>query len=65
LLVVLPEEAVQDSDEVSMLLLVFALLDCNKELNSASIVFQNSINDKEGKGHNFRLTLDSLDDLEE
>jgi hypothetical protein len=48
-----------------MLLLVLALLNCNKELNSASIVFQNSIDDKEGKGHNFRISLDSLDDLEE
>ncbi len=48
-----------------MLLLVLALLNCNKELNSAPIVFQNSIDNKEGKGHNLVISLDSFDDLEE
>jgi hypothetical protein len=48
-----------------MLLLVLTLLNAHKELNSASIVFQNSIDDEQGKGDNFWVSLDSFDNLEE
>jgi hypothetical protein len=65
LLVVLPEETVQDSNQVSMLVLVLAFLDAHKELNSASVVFKNSIDDEEGKGDDFSISLDSFDNLEE
>ncbi len=48
-----------------MFLLILALLNTHKELNSTPIVFQNSIDDEQGKGHNLCISLDSLDNLEE
>lgn len=60
-----PQEAVQDSNEVDVLLLVLALLNVDKELNAASVVLENSIDDQKGQSDCLGLSLDFLDDLEE
>lgn len=60
-----PQETVKDLNQVNMLILVLALLDVHEELNSASVVFKNSVNDEKSQCDYFVISLHTLDDLEE
>lgn len=64
-LFVLDEEAVEEADEVLLLLLAVGPLDGHQVLNSSPIVFKDAIYQKQGKSDNFGVTFHLFDDIKE